>query len=187
MEQLAKPAGVRGNRHVFKEKARTPREIPISKAIARAQQIVIDRDRDWLSWTEIAAKHKIAETTARKSYRDYVEGVAPLLASEIPMEIGHELVRKLQGVQARIAEIAHTATHDSVRLGALNSLTRVLHEEIELRQHLGLLPKRLGDVHVISDQLWAAEQIVVVLRELEAPPEAFRRVAEILEGAAASN
>jgi hypothetical protein len=163
-----------------------PRETALTKLVARQQQIVIDRDVHWMTWTTIAAKHKITERTARRNYQEYVTGIAPLLTNEIPREVGHELVRKLQGIEQQIAAMVGATTNDLVKLGALNSLARVLGQEIELRQHLGLLPKRLGDIHLISDQLWAAEQIIVVLRELKAPAEAYDRVSEILTGAASN-
>lgn len=157
----------------------------VTKVIQLAQQIVLDRDTLWLTWTEIAVKHGISETTAYTTYYEYTEEIAPLLTNEVPKAVGEQLLRKLQGIQQRIAEIAGSASQDTIRLGALNSLAALLQKEIELRQHLGLLPKKLGDITLISDQLWAAEQIVLVLRSLEAPPDAFRRVAEILEVGAA--
>src|SRR5947208_13157823 len=51
-------------------------------------------------------------------------------------------------VRRKLKRIARFADNDSARVGALREAVRTMAKEIELRQHLGQLPRDLGHVRV---------------------------------------
>lgn len=186
VEGIAKNPGRQGAKPRTAPKPRMkrkPRKRPTrAQLIQRARQIVLDRDVDWMSWSQIAEKHGVNEKTVRLNYDEYVNEIAPLIDGEDALEKAREFIRKLEGLQQRFADLAASSKNDSVKLGAMRELVVTLWREIELRQAVGLMPKHLGQLTVVAEVRWVAEQVLLLLKKYDAPPEAMRELHEIMSG-----
>src|SRR4051794_12616995 len=159
-----------------------PRRPTQAQSIARQQQIVHEHDVERLTFGEIAKRHAMGEKEVRAAYARQVNEIAPLFASAPPVEKAYEYLRELEDVRQRLAQISDHADNDSARVGALRARVSTIFQEIALRQALGLLPRDLGDLRVIADQEWLAQEIGLLLQRYGVPPDAFAELESIFSG-----
>jgi len=153
-----------------------------AQSIKRQQTIVHSYDVEHLSFAQIARELTMGEKEVRQAYGRYVRDIAPLMSAASPDEKAAEYLRTLEDVRQQLKRIGSDADNDSAQVGALRELVKVMFKEIELRQHLGLLPRNLQDMRTLAEQRWAGQQIAELLGELNAPPEALEKLEAILSG-----
>ncbi len=153
-----------------------------AQSIERQQAIVHRYDVEHVSFAQIARELGMGEKETREAYGRYVREIAPLMSVGAPEEKAAEYLRTLEDVRQQLARIGESADNDSARVGALRELVKVMFREIELRQHLGLLPRKLPELRTLVEQRWAGQQIAQLLSELDAPPAAVEKLAAILSG-----
>jgi hypothetical protein len=151
-----------------------------AQSIRRQQEIVADHDGVGMSFAEIARKHRMGEKEVREAYRRYIEEIAPLMTASTPAAKVGLYLRELESVRHQLHQIAEHADNDSAKVGALREIVKTINKEVELQQHLGMLPKSLGEISVRWEQRWVVQQIVSVLERFDAPPEAFRELERAL-------
>jgi hypothetical protein len=162
-------------------KTTKPKKHPsVAEILKRDQQIVIDRDVDFLTWTQIAEKHDVTEKTAHEAYERYTQEVAPLFADEDALVRVYEHLRKLEGVQARFARMANNSKNDSAQLGALREMVATMKAEMELRQHIGLLPRNLAQLRRETQIASLGDRIIALFKKHNLPPEAYEELHAIV-------
>jgi hypothetical protein len=169
-----------GRRRTPEQRGANPRRPTQAQSIKRQQEIVADRDGAGISFTEIARKHGMGEKEVREAYRRYIEEIAPLMTASAPAAKVGLYLRELESVRHQLHRIAEHADNDSAKVGALREIVKTISKEVELQQHLGMLPKNLGEISVHWEQRWVVQQIVSVLERFDAPPEAFRELEQAL-------
>jgi hypothetical protein len=167
---------------VKKSRGSNPRRPTQAQSIKRQQEIVAEHDIERLTFAEIARKHGTGEKEVREAYWRYVREIAPLIAGAAPDERALEYLRELEIVRQRLWKIAEGADNDSARVGALREVVKTTGKEVELLQHLGLMPRNLGDLRRIAEERWMAQQFFRLLKHLDAPPKAFSELEAILSG-----
>jgi hypothetical protein len=182
-----KPTGARGagksTRPALpsrKKPKSTLRRPTLAEAIARNRKVVELRLMEHKTWRQIAEEVGVNEMTARTGYRTYVEEIAPLIDSEDAFEKAREFLLKLEGIQSKFAAVAAGSNHEMVKIAALRSLVDAMWKEVELRQHLGLLPSDLAGLADETEARWVAQQVVALLRKYGAPQKAITELHEIM-------
>ncbi len=153
-----------------------------AQSIKRQQKIVHEHDVEHLTFGKIAQNLEMGEKEVREAYARYVRDIAPLMTVATPDEKATEYLRSLEDVRQQLARIADNADNDSARVGALRELVKVMFKEIELRQHLGMLPTPLTNIRDEAERRWAGQQIANLLADLKVPPEGLERLEAILSG-----
>src|SRR5436305_11922644 len=124
-----------------KQPGSNPRRPTQAQSIRRQQLIVADRDGGNMTFSQIAKKYGMDEREVRRAYERYIAEIAPLMTAVVPEEKLVEYLRALESARQQFARIAQTADNDSAKVGALREVVRTIFREVELYQHLGLLPK----------------------------------------------
>jgi hypothetical protein len=162
---------------------KTPRESRSQAAILQRQQrIVVQRDAQHLTWTEIAGLHRTSERVVRESYWRYIQEVGPIIAGEQPAAIAVSYLRMLEGQRQQIAQIGEAASTPMEKLAAAKAVVGVIEKEIDLRQRIGLLPRDLADLPRMENLGFLLDAVVAKLRELGAGPEVFEELHAIMSG-----
>lgn len=182
VEQLAEKP--KRPRRKTRAATKTPRESRSQKAmLLRQQTIVVQRDVEMRTWTEIAALHKSNETTIREAYWRYQNDVAPIIAGEQPATIALSYLRMLEGQRRNMAEVAREAKDDlAVRLRAAHEIVVTLRIEIDLRQKLGLLPPELADLPKVEAIGEVIQAMMDILRRVGVGREVFEEIHELSRG-----
>lgn len=153
-----------------------------AQALARQQEIVLAYDVEHLTFAQIARRLAMGEKEVRQAYGRYISEIAPLMNIVSADEKAGEYLRSLEEVRQELRQIASSAANDSARVGALRELVKVIFKELELRQHLGLMPSPTSDLALVVEQRWAVQQVAQLLQEIDAPAEALERLEQILSG-----
>lgn len=163
--------------------AKRPQKKRITQAesLQRSREIVVEHEVEHLTFAAIAANREMDEKTVRECYYRYVNEIAPVIASEVPIEKAMEYMRMLEGLRQKLAEDINNEARP-VRHNAIKEIRATMKEEIELRQHLGLLPHRMGDVQVLARQRWMGQVMAQALRKLGASPEMIRVLGDVWLG-----
>lgn len=155
----------------------------VAQSLARQRRIVVAREVEQMTWGAIAEELKMDERDVRRAYETHITEVAPLLAEESPPMVALEYMRALEAVRQQLVKAAGDAgDHVSARVGALREAVATLSKEIELRQHLGLFPKDLGNLQTIVRLEYMAVQCARLLRRYNAPPQAIEELKLLLAG-----
>ena len=152
-----------------------------AESIRRQQRIVQLRDVDRLTFARIADEVGIGEKEARLAYYRYLDQVAPLLQAPAADEQIGEALRTLDDLAQSLWGIAEKGTNENARVGAIRTLIDLIFRGIELRQHVGLLPRPLTQV---VDHAWMAEEILRVFEKHNVPAEAIDEVQQVFNDAA---
>jgi hypothetical protein len=178
VEQKAKPK---------KKRATPPRKKPTgnqrrttAQVLRRSMEIVLARDVDMLPWAEIALKFETSESAARKAYLRYNAEIVPLMSAERPPDVAVSYLRMYEGQRRNLAKIATNAESDGDKIAAIRGIVGVIDKEVALRQKLGLLPPDLAELPKLERMEWLLDEVVTVLRGLNAPPEVFTRLRSIM-------
>jgi hypothetical protein len=149
-------------------------------AIRRQQQIVQLRDVGRLTFARVSEEVGIGEKEVRLAYYRYVNEVAPLIAAPAAEEQIAEALRTLDGAAQCLWDIAEKGENENARVGAVRTLIDLTFRGIELRQHVGLLPRPASQV---VDHAWMAEQILRVFEKHLVPPEAMDEIQQVFNEA----
>ena len=155
-----------------KQPGKAAGRLPQAAAIRRQQRIVRLRDVERLTYAEIAAEIGMGEKEVRLAYRRYVDEVAPLLAAPAADEQIAEALRRLDDLVQRLWRLLESGKNETACVGAARTIADLTFREIELRQHLGLLP-RLSQV---TEYPWMAEQIRRIFDKYDLPAEALEEI-----------
>ena len=162
-----------------KPRGANPKRPTQAQSIQRQKQIVFDHDVAHMTFAAIAKKYKMGEKEVRESYNRYLTEILPLFIDRTPTK-AVQYLRDLEEIDQQLKLLIDHADNDSARVGALRLRKDLIFDVIKLRQNLGLLPMHIGDMRLIENQRWVAEQLAVVLQRLGAGPETFREIAAML-------
>jgi hypothetical protein len=108
------------------------------------------------------------------------------MRNEDAIAIIDELVLGLQGAIRELAWVAHTAKHDSARVGAIRARVDAMEKLAGLLQSVGVLPMNLGKLRVELDVRFLADTILEVLTEEAVPEHIIDRLMQALDRAPAN-
>jgi hypothetical protein len=151
-----------------------------ARKVERDKRIVVDRARG-MTWRTIAASHGLSERQCRQVYFDQRQGSLDL----DEFDSGDALVEVLDQLEALIEDLAHlavTASHDAVRLGALNSKRRAIAERFEILQACGFVPINLLDARTELDVRRATRDMIEQLEKHDVPMAAIADIVEAWQG-----
>ena len=151
-----------------------------AESIRRQQRIVHLRDLERLTFARIAQEVGMGEKEVRLAYYRHINEVAPLMAAPLADEQIAEALRRLDDLAQCLWEIAEKATNENARVGAARAIADLTFRSIELRQHLGLLPRPLS---LVVEHAWMAGQIRRVFEKHNVSAEAIDEIQEIFRGA----
>lgn len=123
----------------------------------------------------------MGEKEVRLAYYRYLEEVAPLLAAPAADEQIVADLRTLDELVQCLWGIAENGRNDSARVGAARLIADLVFRSIELRQHLGLLPRPLSQV---VDNAWMAEQIRRIFEKHNVPAAAIEEIQHVFRDGA---
>lgn len=118
------------------------------------------------TWPEMAAELKVTETTCRTAWREYQEIGMAELEGENPQETAWELLENYRRTRLKFMTVYDDAKgNHTARIGALKGFLDALSKETELRQHLRLLPRDLGQIAVAIDMRYVQTALLAVLNK----------------------
>lgn len=159
----------------------------VAKIIKRNRDIVLMHTGRYMSFTAISKELGVSEKTAREGYAMYIREIAPLVDAEDALEKAHEYLLKMEGITENLGAIYTNSDDDRVKIKALMSIMETMWREIELRQSLGLMPHKLGELQLVGEIRYVAEQVITLFRQLNAPPEVFRELQRIMSSEPSRN
>jgi hypothetical protein len=172
------PARKRASRAKPKSKKRMTQ----AEVLRRHRQIVILKDGGGKSWVSIAQEMDMDEDAVRTAYWDYTREVVPLIQTEQPPEVAVSYMRMLELQRESLLQTADTTTNESVKVGAIRAAVGIIVREVELRQHLGLMPTNMGDLPKIEAMRDVIQVFLGALRKLNAPREVYDEIANEMRG-----
>ena len=133
-----------------------------------------------MTWVAIAKKHGMGEREVRVAYQRYVTEIRPLMSPSTPAATVSGYLDELRSIRRELRQIASSADNDSAKVGALREIVKTIGKEIELQQHLGMLPRNLGEIRLQWEHRWVVQQIVEVLQRFDVPADALSQLENVL-------
>lgn len=170
-----------------------PRAKPKTKRLTAAQtvqrdtEVVRDRLVGDMSWTGIATKHGIDESTARRILARWRENNAESIDQ---VDATGELWETLQGLEAQLERLregrerAVKQNNLNAELGFEGKMLDTRQAKVKLLQEADMLPKNLGTLKHVFEVRTVVQRVVFVLDRIEKgeiePGEAKREVLALL-------
>jgi hypothetical protein len=157
-----------------------PPRLRAADKVTRDAAVVRDRAAGYRIAT-IAGKHNIGERHVRQILGEHRERQLPTDYGDI-VAVALETVEQIEFVIEEFADLAVTARHEGVRLGAARAKLHALSERWSLLSALGLLPNDLGEVADRIDMRLLADTLASFLREQRIADHDIHRLINQLDG-----
>lgn len=135
-------------------------------AAAKRHAKVIELRASGLAWASVAVQVGLAESSCKEVWKKWSDEGKLEIQGTDPIAVVLEQITRLDVAIGELAEIASNKTNQAAaRVGAIGAKARLMAQQVELLQAVGLMPKQLGRLAIELDVRFVSQQMFVILEK----------------------